>query len=128
MRLTLKSMVLSWKKCLLVYFLHNKHEWGIASLFHEHISSRYNFVTYVIFIKFEARLDDCCFWTLKRMFYIMIFCGRDKDYKILSSLNSNIKNGLKKFSIFFHQAEMVFVIVWFLNHFALEYVSSMNSI
>ena len=44
------------------------------------------------------------------------------------ALNSDIKDGLKKFSIFFCQAEMVFVIVWFLDHFNLEYVPSMNSI
>ena len=51
-----------------------------------------------------------------------------KGYKMLWSLNSDIKDGLKKFSIFFCQAEMVFVIVWFLDQFALEYVPSMNSI
>ena len=43
-------------------------------------------------------------------------------------LNSNIKDGLKKFLLLFCQAEMAFVIVWFLNHFTLEYVPSMNSI
>ena len=47
---------------------------------------------------------------------------------ILWSLNSNIKDGLKKFSIFFRQAEMVFIIGWFLDCFTLEYVQSMNSI
>ena len=30
--------------------------------------------------------------------------------------------------LLFHQAEMVFVIIWFLDHFTLEYVLSMNSI
>ena len=35
---------------------------------------------------------------------------------------------LKKFSLFFRQAEMIFVITWFLDHFTLEYVPSMNSI
>ena len=44
------------------------------------------------------------------------------------ALNSNIKEGLKTFLLFFCQAKMVFVTVWFLNHFTLEYVPSMNSI
>ena len=39
-----------------------------------------------------------------------------------------MKDSLKKFSLLFRQAEMVFVIVWFLDHFTLEYVPSMNSI
>ena len=43
-------------------------------------------------------------------------------------LNSDIKDSLKKFSLLFYQAKMVFVIVWFLDHFMLEYVPSMNSI
>ena len=43
-------------------------------------------------------------------------------------LNSDLKDSLKKFSLLFHLAEMVFVIIWFLNHFTLEYVPSMNSI
>ena len=54
--------------------------------------------------------------------------ARDKDYKNSLILNSNIKDSLKKFSLLFRQAEMVFVIVWFLDHFTLEYVPSMNSI
>ena len=51
-----------------------------------------------------------------------------KATKFLLCLNSNIKDSLKKFLIFFRQAEMVFGIVWFLNHFTLEYVPEMNSI
>ena len=43
-------------------------------------------------------------------------------------LNSGIKDGLKKFLLFFHQAEMVFVIVRFLDHFTLVYVLSVHSI
>ena len=35
---------------------------------------------------------------------------------------------VSKFSLLCHQAEMVFIIVWFLDHLALEYVPSMNSI
>ena len=49
-------------------------------------------------------------------------------YLKFSPQNSNIKEGLKKFLLLFCQAEMIFVIVWFLDHFALEYVPSMNSI
>ena len=48
--------------------------------------------------------------------------------KFFWSLNSNIKDSFKKFSLFICQAEMVFVIVWFLNHLTLEYLPSMNSI
>ena len=43
-------------------------------------------------------------------------------------LNSDIKDSLKKFSLLFRQAEMVFVIVWFLDHFTFEYVPLMNCI
>ena len=43
-------------------------------------------------------------------------------------LNSDIKYGLKKFSLPFRRAEMAFVIVWFLDRFTLEYVPSVNSI
>ena len=51
-------------------------------------------------------------------------------WRLQSSLvfNSNIQDSLKKFSLLFRQAEMVFVIVWFFDHFTLEYVPSMNSI
>ena len=42
--------------------------------------------------------------------------------------NSNIKEGLKKFLLFFRQPKMVFVIIWFLDHFTLEYVPPVNSI
>ena len=43
-------------------------------------------------------------------------------------LNSDIKYGLKKFSLPVRRAEMAFVIVWFLDRFTLEYVPSVNSI
>ena len=43
-------------------------------------------------------------------------------------LNSYIKDSLKRFSLLFRQTEMVFVKVWFLVHFTLEYVPSVNSI
>ena len=45
-----------------------------------------------------------------------------------SAQNSDIKEGLKKFSLLFRQAKIIFVIVWFLDHFTIEYVPSMNSI
>ena len=48
-------------------------------------------------------------------------------YKIFST-KSDIRDGFKKFSLLFRQANMIFVIVWFLDHFTLEYVPSMNSI
>ena len=48
--------------------------------------------------------------------------------KFFLSLNSNIKDSFKKFLLFIRQAEMVFVIVLFLNHLTVEYVPSMNSI
>ena len=43
-------------------------------------------------------------------------------------LNSDIKDSLKKFSFLFCQAKMVFAIVWFLDHFTLEYVPSVNNV
>ena len=58
----------------------------------------------------------------------------DKGYKIGVlmwgpwTLTSNIKDSFKKFLLLFRQAEMVFIIIWFLGHFTLEYVPSMNSI
>ena len=51
-----------------------------------------------------------------------------KATKFLLILNSDIKDNFKKFSLLFCQAEMVFIIVWFLDHFTREYVPSMNSI
>ena len=44
------------------------------------------------------------------------------------TLNSNIQGSFKKFSLFFGQVEMVFVIVWFLDHFTLKPVPSVNSV
>ena len=43
-------------------------------------------------------------------------------------VKSDIKDSLKNFSLLYRQVEMVFVIVWFLDHFTLEYVPSVNSI
>ena len=43
-------------------------------------------------------------------------------------LNNDIQSSFKKFSIFFCQVEMVSVIVCFLDHFTLEYVSSVNGV
>ena len=59
--------------------------------------------------------------------HVLFHSGKDpcRSYLVL---NSNIKDSLKKFSILFRQVEMVFVIVWFLDHFTLEYVPSMNTI
>ena len=51
-----------------------------------------------------------------------------KATKFLLTLNSDIKDSFKKFSLLFRQAEMVFIIIWFLDHFTLKYVPSMNSI
>ena len=39
-----------------------------------------------------------------------------------------MKYNLKKLSLSFRQAERVFVIVWFLDHFTREYVPPVNSI
>ena len=58
---------------------------------------------------------------------ILVTCRRMSP-KFLLTLNSDIKDSFKKFSLLFRQAEMVFVIIWFLNHFTLEYVPSMISI
>ena len=44
------------------------------------------------------------------------------------NLNSNIKDSFKKFSLLFLQSKMVFTVIWFINHFTLEYVPSMNTI
>ena len=43
-------------------------------------------------------------------------------------LNSNIQGSLKKFSLLFHQTEMVFVIVWFLDNFTLKPIPSVNGV
>ena len=43
-------------------------------------------------------------------------------------LNSGVKDSLKKFSLLLRQAKMVFVIIWFFDHFTLEYVPSVKSI
>ena len=43
-------------------------------------------------------------------------------------LNSDIKDRLKKFLLFFRQAKIVFVIACFLDYFTLEHVPSVNSI
>ena len=43
-------------------------------------------------------------------------------------LNIYIQGSFKKYSFLFDQAEMVFVIVWFLDHFTLKPVPSMNCV
>ena len=43
-------------------------------------------------------------------------------------LNSDIQGSFKKFSLLFCQPEMVFVVIWFFDHFSLEPVPPMNSI
>ena len=43
-------------------------------------------------------------------------------------LNSDIKDSLKKSSLLFCQDKMILVIVWFLNHFSLEYFPPVSSI
>ena len=54
--------------------------------------------------------------------------GKQENCLITTPLNSDIKDSLKKFSLLFRQAEMVFAVIWFLNHFTLEYGPTMNSI
>ena len=43
-------------------------------------------------------------------------------------LNSHIQGSFKKCSLLFGQAKMVFVIVWFLDHFTVKSTPSMNGI
>ena len=43
-------------------------------------------------------------------------------------LNIYIQGSFKKFSLLFGQAEMVFVIVWFLDHFTLKPFPSVNGV
>ena len=43
-------------------------------------------------------------------------------------LNIHIQGSFKKCTLLFHQAEMVFVVVWFLDHFTLKSTPSSNSI
>ena len=43
-------------------------------------------------------------------------------------LNSDIQGSLKTFSLLFGQAEMIFVIVWFFDHFTLKPVPSVNGV
>ena len=58
----------------------------------------------------------------------MIFCGLWWRLQSSLILKSDIKDSLKKFSLPFCQAEMVFVIVRLLDHFTLEHVLLVNSI
>ena len=62
------------------------------------------------------------------MFYHDILLPVIKVTKILLTLNSDIQGSFKKFSLLFRQAEMVFVIVWLFDHFALKPVSSVNGV
>ena len=59
---------------------------------------------------------------------IMIFCCLCWRQQSSLILKSDIKDSLKKFSLPFCQAEMVSVIVRFLDHVSLEHVLSVNSI
>ena len=43
-------------------------------------------------------------------------------------LNSDIQGKFKDFLLLFRQAEMVFVVIWFLDHFMLEPVPSVNGV
>ena len=43
-------------------------------------------------------------------------------------LNSDIQGSFKKFLLLLGQAEMVFVVVWFLDHFTLKPVPSVNGV
>ena len=43
-------------------------------------------------------------------------------------LNSGIQGSFKKFSLLLCQAEMVFVVVWFFDHFTLKPVASVNGV
>ena len=54
----------------------------------------------------------------------MIFYGLWWRLQNSLALNNGIQGNFKKFLLFFHQAEMVSAIVWFLDHFTLEYVPS----
>ena len=54
--------------------------------------------------------------------------GKLFNYHQWAMLNNDIQGSLKKFSLFFRQAEMVSVIVWFLDHFTLDYVPSVNRV
>ena len=75
-------------------------------------------------------MDICSLLSLKANSCHDIFLPVIKATKFANffTLNGNIKEGLKTFLLFFCQTKMVFVTVWFLNHFTLEFVPSMNSI
>ena len=46
--------------------------------------------------------------------------------KILLTLNSDVQGSFKECSLLFRQAEMIFVVIWFLNHFTLKPLPSVN--
>ena len=58
----------------------------------------------------------------------MIFYSLRWRLQISLTLNSDIQGSFKKFSLLCRQAEMVFVIVWFLHHFTLKPVPSVNGV
>ena len=58
----------------------------------------------------------------------MIFYSLRWSLQISLTLNSDIQGSFKKFSLLCRQAEMVFVIVWFLHHFTLKPVPSVNGV
>ena len=56
----------------------------------------------------------------------MIFCSLSWRLQNFLVLNSDIQGSFNECLLFFGQAELVFVIVWFLDHLTVESVSSVN--
>ena len=54
--------------------------------------------------------------------------GKLFNYHLGATLNNDMQGSFKKFSLFFRQAEMVSVIIWFLDQFTFEYVPSVNRV
>ena len=50
------------------------------------------------------------------------------DATKLLVLNIHIQGSFKKCTLLFRQAEIVFVVVWFLDHFTFKSIPSLNSI
>ena len=44
------------------------------------------------------------------------------------TLNSDVQGSFKKCSLLFRQAEMIFEVIWFLNHFTLKPLPSVNGV
>ena len=58
----------------------------------------------------------------------MTFCGLWWRLQNSFVLNRDIQGSFKKFLLLFRQAEMVFVLVWFLYHFTFKPVPSVNDV